>query len=190
MVMSPPVRVVMVTGLQAAGKSTVAPLLARRLGPPAASFDGDVLYDMMVAGNEPMTADPTGEALRQLELRYRGAALLAQHYVDHGVDFVYSDIVLGRHVTDWLDSVRGAERHLVVLAPTIEQIAARERGRDANSYRDWFTPGGSLEDAIRSLAAGLDNTPRCGLWLDTSDLTPAETVELILADDMRASRFT
>jgi chloramphenicol 3-O-phosphotransferase len=187
--MSRRARVVMVTGLQAAGKSTVAPLLARRLGPPAASFDGDVLYDMIMVGNEPMTADPTGEAVRQLELRYRGAALLAQHYVDHGVDFVYSDIVLGSHVTDWLESVRGAERHLVVLAPGIEHIAARERGRGANSYRDWFTPGGSLEDAIRSLAIGLENTPRRGLWLDTGDLTPEDTVELILTDGMRASRY-
>ncbi len=50
-------------------------------------------------------------------------------------------------------------------------------------------PGGSLPDAIRALAIGLDDVPRRGLWLDTSDLTPMQTVEQILNDDLAASRW-
>lgn len=37
-------KVVLVTGMQAAGKSTIAPMLARRLGPRSVTIDGDVFY--------------------------------------------------------------------------------------------------------------------------------------------------
>lgn len=179
----------MVTGLQAAGKTTVGRLLAERLTPPSACFDGDVLYNMVAAGGADMTPVPSEEALRQLRLRYEAAALIAQHYASAGFDFVYSDIVLGTYVTEWLDSIRGAERHLVVLAPSVDAIVARELGRGKDSYRDWREPGGSLSDAVRKLGVALGETPRRGLWLDTSDETPVETVDRILADGMRASLY-
>jgi len=182
-------RVVMVTGLQAAGKTTVGRLLAGRLGPPAAHFDGDVLYNMVLAGNVGMTPDPAPEAVRQLRLRYRGAALLAQHYADAGFDFVYSDIVMGDDVPAWLDAIRDAERHLVVLDPSVAAIAAREHGRGANSYRDWRAGGESIEKAIAVMGGDLARTPGRGLWLDTSDETPERTVERILAEGMRASLY-
>jgi hypothetical protein len=57
------------------------------------------------------------------------------------------------------------------------------------SYRDWFVPGGSLEDAIASMARTLESTPRVGLWIDTSHLTPEETVARIVADGMESSRY-
>jgi hypothetical protein len=41
--------------MQAAGKSTIGPLLASRLGPPAATIDGDVFYHAVVAGEVGMT---------------------------------------------------------------------------------------------------------------------------------------
>lgn len=179
----------MVTGLQAAGKTTVGRLLAERLPAPSASFDGDVLYNMVAAGGADMTPSPSAVALRQLHLRYEAAALIAQHYSRAGVDFVYSDIVLGPDVMQWMDSIHGPERHLVILAPSVEAIVARETWRGKNSYRDWHEPGGSLADAVRKLSGALDETPRRGLWLDTSDETPTDTVGRILADDMRASLY-
>jgi hypothetical protein len=179
----------MVTGLQAAGKTTVGRLLAERLPAPSASFDGDVLYNMVAAGGADMTPSPSDEALRQVRLRYEAAALIAQHYVNAGFDFVYSDIVLGSYVTRWMDSILGAERHLVVLTPSVDAIVAREIRRGRNSYRDWREPGGSLADAVRTMSGALDETPRRGLWLDTSDETPTHTVDRILADDMRASLY-
>jgi chloramphenicol 3-O-phosphotransferase len=180
-------RVVLVTGVQAAGKSTVGPALAQRLGPPAAYFEGDVLYNMVLAGNVDMTPVRDAEAVRQVRLRYRASALLAQFYVDNGFDFVCGDIVLGADVAQWLDSIHGADRHLVVLNPTVEAVAARERGRGSNSYRDWRTSGESLEEAIALMARDLDETPRRGLWIDTSQDTAEQTVARILADDLRAS---
>lgn len=181
-------RVVMVTGLQAAGKTTIGNLLAAALHPLSAHFDGDVFYRMVANGHSGMSVEPTEEALRQVRLRYEAAALVARHYADAGFDFVYSDIVLGRDVEKWLDSV-GGERHLVVLVPSIDAIVARETARRKNSYRDWMTPGGTLADAVRSMSRLLDAVPRRGLWLDTTDDDPATTVARIVADDLVSSRW-
>jgi hypothetical protein len=63
--------------------------------------------------------------------------------------------------------------HVVVLAPRPAAVAAREAGRAKKAYDSW---------TVETLDAGLRNdTPRIGLWLDTSDQTPAETVDEILA---------
>lgn len=183
-------RVVLITGMQAAGKTTLGPLLAARLAPPAAALDGDVFYRMVYAGKAIMTPDPQPEAVRQLRLRYEASALVAQHYVDAGFDFVCSDIILGADVTRWMSSIRGAERHLVVLIPSAAAIAERELARGGgNSYRDWQKPGMSLVEAIESMQESLADIPRRGLWLDTSEQTAAQTVDAILADDMHGSLY-
>ncbi|MFK4085664.1 hypothetical protein ACI2LF_16265 [Kribbella sp. NPDC020789] len=176
-------KVVLVTGMQAAGKSTIAPLLAAGLGPPAATIDGDVFYHGVVAGAVGMTPDPSPEAVRQLELRYDATRLVAQHYADHGFDFVCSDIMLGEHVERWFAGLRDVETYLVVLIPSVESIVEREIGRGGqNSYRAWQPDGGSLADGVRALQAGLREIPRRGLWLDTTGQTPEQTVKAILAE--------
>jgi chloramphenicol 3-O-phosphotransferase len=183
-------KVVLITGMQAAGKSTIAPLLAARLGPPAATVDGDVYYQAVVAGAVGMTPDPSPEALRQLQLRYDASALVARHYLQAGFDFVCSDIILGEDVARWLDSFEDlAEPHLVVLNPSVDSIVARELHRGSNSYRDWQAPGMTLADAVRSLQEGLQETPRRGLWLDTTGQTAEESVAAILADGLEAARW-
>ena len=183
-------KVVMITGMQAAGKTTLGPLLAARLSPPAAAFDGDVFYRMVKIGNVNMSPEPHPEAVRQVGLRYDAAALLARHYTDNGFDFVYTDIILGANITRWMESITGAERHLIVLNPSAEAVAERELGRGGgNSYRDWQKPGMSLVDAIRSMQDELIDTPRRGLWLDSTGQTPEETVETILANEMKVSLY-
>jgi Chloramphenicol phosphotransferase-like protein len=183
-------KVVIITGMQAAGKTTIGPLLAARLAPPAAAFDGDAFYRKVEIGNVNMSAERSPEAVRQVGLRYAAAALVAQHYSTAGFDFVYTDIILGADITQWMDSITGAARHLVVLNPSAEAIAERELSRGkGNSYRDWQKPGMSLIEAIMSMQESLKETPRRGLWLDSTGLTAAQTVEAILANDMKESLY-
>ncbi|MEV0455328.1 hypothetical protein [Catellatospora methionotrophica] len=67
--------VIVVTGIQAAGKSTVAQGLAERLE-RSVHVRGELFRRMVVNGRVEMgPADPPAEALRQLRLRYALAAI-------------------------------------------------------------------------------------------------------------------
>ncbi|WP_207917053.1 AAA family ATPase [Micromonospora sp. KC723] len=164
--------VVLITGVQAAGKSTVAQSLAERL-PRSVHVRGDSFRRMIVAGRAEMTPDPTDEALRQLRLRYHLAAQVSDAYFDAGFTVVTQDVILGDALARMTTLIRARPLLVVVLAPSTEAIAAREAGRGKTVYGTW---------AIEQLDAVLRHqTPRIGLWLDTSRQTPAETVEEILA---------
>jgi predicted kinase len=65
---SPVEGVVLVTGVMAVGKSTVAQALAERL-PRAAHVRGDVFRRMIVSGREDYEPGSDGEGLAQLRLR-------------------------------------------------------------------------------------------------------------------------
>ncbi|MFE2614858.1 AAA family ATPase [Micromonospora chalcea] len=164
--------VVLISGIMAAGKSTVAEALARRL-PRAVHLRGDVFRRMIVSGRADMTAEPTDEALRQLRLRYDLAASTADRYAAAGFTVVLQDVVLGADLPAMIGRIRHRPLAVVVLAPRAEVVAARERDRPKTGYGDW--PVADLDAGFRA------DTPRIGLWLDTSDQTPEETVTEILA---------
>jgi predicted kinase len=162
----------------ASGKSTVAEHLAQQL-PRSVHLRGDVFRRMIVTGRAPMTAPLSAQATEQLRLRYRLAALAAEVYLGAGFSVVYQDIVLGPALADVVAQLRRHPLHVVVLCPTPEAVAAREAGRSKKGYR-----GISVADLDRVLR---EETPRLGLWLDSSALTAAQTAAHILAhlDDAR-----
>jgi chloramphenicol 3-O-phosphotransferase len=166
--------VIIVTGAMAAGKSTVAQAIAERL-PRAAHVRGDVFRRMVVSGRREMGPDLAPEAVDQLWLRYELAATVADRYARAGFTAVVQDIVVGPELARFVDMFVTRPRHLVVLAPRPDVLAARERGRAKTGYgRGWTEE--ALDAELR------ERTPRLGLWLDTSDQTPDETVTRILAD--------
>ncbi|WP_405824158.1 AAA family ATPase [Streptomyces sp. NBC_01390] len=171
--------VVLITGVMASGKSTVAQLLAERL-PRSVHLRGDGFRRMIVSGREEFAPQPTAEATAQLRLRYLASAAVADLYAQAGWTVVVQDVVLGGHLDDYLNAVTTRPLYLVVLAPTPEAVAAREADRPKNGYGGPWTVD-ILDDALRS------RTPRRGLWLDTSHQTPAETVDQILADLAKAA---
>ncbi|MET8947622.1 AAA family ATPase [Streptomyces sp. NPDC004542] len=171
--------VVVVTGVMAAGKSTVAQALAERL-PRAAHVRGDVFRRMIVSGRaEYVPGSATGgEAEAQLHLRQRLSAATADAYAAAGFTAVVQDVLLGAGLTACLGLIRTRPLHVVVLAPAPEVVAAREAGRPKTGYGAWTVA--ELDAALRA------ETPRTGLWLDTSALTVSETVDAILAGTERA----
>jgi hypothetical protein len=59
-------------------------------------------------------------------------------------------------------------------------VEQRERDRGTNAYEPWVPSGGSLLDAIIRFDEWVAETPRIGLWIDSSELTIEEAVDAIL----------
>ena len=165
--------IILITGIMAAGKSTVAQRLAERL-PKSVHLRGDLFRRMIVNGRAEMAADFGAEAFEQLRLRYRLAAAAAELYCSAGFTVVYQDVILGpvlQEVVDMLKAKRSLQ--VIVLCPSPEVVAQREAARNKVGYTSWSPV--DLDTELRS------NTPRLGLWLDNSALSVEETVDTILA---------
>ncbi|MFK0290147.1 AAA family ATPase [Streptomyces sp. NPDC090442] len=166
--------VVVITGIQAAGKSTVAQALAERL-PKAVHLRGDGFRRNIVRGQVGMAPDAGEEAHAQLRLRHRLTALCADEYARAGFTVIVQDILLGEHLARMTSDISTRPLAVVALLPTPEAVAAREAGRPKTAYGpDWSVR--DLDALIRT------ETPRnLGLWLDTSRQTVPETVDTVLA---------
>ena len=165
--------VVLITGISASGKSTVADLLARRFG-RGVHVKGDVFRRMVVRGRHEMGATPSAEAWDQLRLRYRLGAATADTYHAAGFSVVVQDVVIGDVLDEYVAAINARTRFVVVLTPQPDEVAARESGRDKVAYREGAATIEALDQALRH------ETPKRGLWLDTSEHTPEQTVDEIL----------
>ena len=100
------------------------------------------------------------------------AAAVADGYFDAGFTVVLEDVVAGQLLGEMRTMIRHRPCHVIVLVPSSEAIAGREAGRDRKGYGVWN---------VKRLRDGFVNeTPRVGIWLDTSELTPQETVDAIV----------
>ena len=169
---SEPSSILLVTGIMASGKSTVAQLLAERFE-KSVHVRGDLYRRMIVNDRLEVRPDAGSEELDQLRLRYRLAAQTAETYRDAGFTVVVQDVVIGSMLNEFLSYVRSRPFYVVVLCPDPTAVAAREAGRAKKGYGAWTVE--ALDRVLR------EETPRVGLWLDSSALTPSETVEAILA---------
>lgn len=166
-----------ITGVMAAGKSTIAELLARRFE-RAVHLRGDVFRKMIVSGRDPIEAPLDPEARRQLALRRRLACDAANLYWRERFTVVLQDIYLGNELTQVVAALQVTPLHVVVLAPRPDVVVDRERGREKTGYTDW---------EVAELCAALDReTPRIGLWVDSSELSPDETVAFLLEHQLEA----
>lgn len=166
----------LVTGAQASGKSTVADLLARSFE-RGVHVRGGQFYRWVVRGWSHYDDPDAAAARRDLDLRYRLSRQAADTYAAAGLTCVVQDNVYGADVTAWLAAL-AAQAHLVVLRPSVATLVRRDAERRAATgkvaYTPTFTPADNDEHLART-ERGL------GLWLDTSEQTPEQTVAAVLA---------
>src|SRR5262245_15862933 len=127
--------VVLITGVSAAGKSTVAELLARRFD-RGVHVRGDAFRRMITSGREDITAVPTDEAVRQLRLRYALGAAAADAFHAAGFAVVVQDVILGEHLGEYVAAIGSRPLVVVMLAPSVDVVAERERARAKTGYRE------------------------------------------------------
>lgn len=166
-------RIILITGLMASGKSTVAQALAHRF-PRSVHLRGDSFRRMIVNGQQPMSSELSEEARLQLLLRYDLGVQAAKGYCDAGYTVVYQDIILGPDLADVAAKFEGYPLAVVVLCPSEETVARREAGRGKSGYRNRAEVA-VFERMLR------DETAQIGTWVDSSDLSIAETVDQIFA---------
>lgn len=75
-------------------------------------------------------------------------------------------------MNDFISFVQSRPFYVVVLCPEAEVAAKREAARAKKGYGIWTVTG--LDNVLRQ------ETPRLGMWLDSSALTPEETVAEIM----------
>lgn len=165
---------IVVTGIMAAGKSTVGRLLAQRFT-KGVHIEADVLQQMIVTGGVWVSqpGEPDGEAAQQLRLRLKNMCILGKSFFEAGFTVVLDDIIMGERWKHLQEELAGLPFSLVVLAPHADVVASQRdmsRSKSSQGY-DWAV---YLDHELRTSMADY------GLWIDTSSQTPEETVEHIL----------
>lgn len=172
---------VILTGMPGAGKSTIAQELALTL-PSAARISGDVVSGMILGGRVWALGEPAEEARRQVDLTNQNMALLANSFTAAGFTAVIETVIPDRRQLSELAAALTGTPLLIVLAPGIECCRGRNASRD-KSERWEFDGYDQLEVGMRSQFGDV------GWWMDTADLTPRQTVELIVGQAHRRARL-
>ncbi|MGG6310747.1 AAA family ATPase [Paenibacillus macerans] len=162
---------ILVTGIMASGKSTVAQLLSERFA-KSVHLRGDIFRRMIVNDRREVRPDAAADELEQLRLRYRLAAQTADVYFEAGFTVIVQDVVVGPMLDEFISFIKNRPLYVVVLCPKPSVVAEREATRLKKGYGVWTVE--ALDQVLRK------ETPRIGMWLDSSELTPEETVAEIL----------
>lgn len=154
-----------VTGLPGSGKSTIAPLLAKRFK-RSAYVPGDYVSELIISG----VVDPDGEhveAERQVKLSHRNMCLLAKSFCDAGFVPVVEWVI--RSKEDLRSVLRELEGYKVNLI-TLQLPTEMRRQRKPGNFGRWAY----LEPQFTEEVLGL------GLTVDTGRLNPEAAIDYIL----------
>lgn len=128
--------IILITGIMASGKSTVAQLLAEQFE-KSVHLRGDTFRRMIVNNRKEIHPDSTSDEMDQLQLRYRLAAQSAEVYHQAGFTVVVQDVIVGPLLSDFISYIRSRPLYVVVLCPNSSVVAAREAARTKKGYGVW-----------------------------------------------------
>ena len=165
--------IIVVSGVQGAGKSTVARALAERFS-RAVHIAADTPPRLTVPGAEGSggPGGPPGQAAPRPPRRPRPARPAPPAALRAGFTAVVDDIIIGERFDDLRADLAGLPFRLVVLAPDLETAIERDAAREYTIGEEWAR---YLDEEQRKTMAG------SGLWVDSSGQTAAETVEEVMS---------
>ncbi|MGH9191629.1 MAG: phosphotransferase, partial [Acidimicrobiales bacterium] len=100
-----------------------------------------------------------------------------------GFSVVIQDVVIGPVLAEYIAAIHSRPLVAVVLTPRPDVVVQREADRRKVAYRDGFARVSDLDLALRR------ETPRIGMWLDSSDQQPDATVNEIIERGLDAGRI-
>lgn len=129
--------IILITGIMASGKSTVAQLLSEQFD-NSVHLRGDIFRRMIVNNRKEVRPDSGIDELDQLKLRYQLAAQSAEMYYKSGYTVVVQDVVIGPLLSDFISYINSRPFYfLVVLCPNSAVVATREANRAKKGYGIW-----------------------------------------------------
>lgn len=162
----------LLTGVPGAGKSTVARLLALHFD-RAAHIDIDLVFHHFTVSGLAEPSTPSAETAAQAELAAANAGAMARNYLAAGYVCVLEGALARRgEIRACQHALAPYPLHLIVLAPPPAVSERRDAQRSGKHVAGYFR---HLRPLLDSELAGT------GLWLDTSQQTPLDTVQMILA---------
>ncbi|WP_168583496.1 AAA family ATPase [Gephyromycinifex aptenodytis] len=159
--------IVLVNGLPGSGKTTVAAGLGRRFE-RAAVLEGDQLQQqMIVRGGVDVGDEPQDEGWRQLELRWRNLAALAENFVQEGFTVIVDSLAIPALLGPFASS----------LDPHPLAYLHLEPDRAVGLARDAHRPGKNIGARYDSIAVEFEPLRQLGVWIDSTQHRPQDTVQ-------------
>jgi tRNA uridine 5-carbamoylmethylation protein Kti12 len=164
-------RVIVVTGIPGAGKSTISRLLAEAL-PRSVLIAGDDLRRMIVGGYQDPNRPWDEEMRRQYYLSFENAAALTSNVQRHGFTVVIDDVIRkGDLYDEWMRRFAGIDHTVILLRPSLQTALERNDQRPEKTV-----PESTLRD-LHERYQGADNAG--WIVIDTSTQTAEQTLAVI-----------
>ncbi|WP_249168597.1 hypothetical protein [Alkaliphilus sp. B6464] len=107
-----------------------------------------------------------------MDMRYSITAKVAIEYYNNGFSVVVQGNFLGEKLLYFIELLKEYPAYVIVLNPDIKSIEQREQKRDKKGY-----VGFTVESLYNIF---IEETPKIGLWLDTTNMSIEEAVNEIL----------
>jgi chloramphenicol 3-O-phosphotransferase len=178
--MTQPAPIFLLSGLPAAGKSSVARALMARF-PYGLHLSVDSLRTWVVSGYARATPVLSPEARRQFAVARRSAARIAREYADAGFAVAVDDVLSPGDARDlFVTPFAGYTIHKVLLRPSLDEALRRNAARAKTSFDTAY-----LAETILALDRRMDAQEYAAdgwLVIDTTTLTVEATVDAVIAE--------